>query len=342
MRRVGWIIGMLLVLALVFAPSGAAVAWGDEPEFCPNKNGQYYRPDVFPRYETHNKRLLMVNWKIGKIIQEVESSLPTVYFIYRGAWSPDCRYFAAGIEVSGRYDTYDTVIWDLTTNRRVGVYKDAIGWPHPIAWYPAGRYVLVWTRNGMVLWDIATDNKMQLTTGRCGFYAWDWDTDRQQLLAIRTGGPLPFPCTSYHGDYAVTAYDIRTGQKIAVFDGGASFKLSDDTSKLIVYTYGGNGAGITIWDRNTLRGVRVVTDIWVGCDVRLSPDARYVAAGHTAIRVWDLHHLEGKVEDRQPKYRLARPDWSYEWRFVGSNIIEIYKDKDIRRFDLNTGQYLKP
>jgi hypothetical protein len=57
---------MSAILILLFTTRQATIAAGDGiPDNCEYNRGTYYQPNLFPRYEPQNTRLVLVDWATG-------------------------------------------------------------------------------------------------------------------------------------------------------------------------------------------------------------------------------------------------------------------------------------
>ncbi len=139
-------------------------------------------------------------------IETLENGVKASYVLERG-WSPGCRYIAASLGIPGQ-DASDTVVYDVIAAKRVGVVPDARHIHHPIQWGSDGQTLLVQTRNGGILWDLATNTQTKISSAAQipvtgtpdvrNFNATAWSGD--QLLAV----PVDSPNT-------VVAYDPQSG-----------------------------------------------------------------------------------------------------------------------------------
>jgi hypothetical protein len=230
-------------------------------------------------YQVYNQRVILETFRNGDFIDVLEDELVTDGFRYLGK-SPDCRYIAASV---GTADDSDTVIWDLATKSRVGVFENAVDIPHGLNWSPFGGYVVVSTRNGGYLWHLPTDTRVQLTaqagsseseidsfysyyyssqTGYRSFYYLEWDMAQGQLLAV----PLDRLDT-------VIAYDLASGAAVAEYGvAGRSepvqFLQLPDNRLLVYTTRSGQQSddatnGLALWNRSTGSGIQLSMPFYV-------------------------------------------------------------------------------
>jgi hypothetical protein len=72
--------------------------------------------------------------------------------------------------------------------------------------------------------------------------------------------------------------------------------------------------------------------------VALSADNRYLVMGYDALRVWDLHNLPERLEDRLPVYRHGGPGaFIRTVRFIEATVVEVTTERGITRWDILTG-----
>jgi hypothetical protein len=307
------------------------------------------------RYEVYNRRLVLLDWVTHKLVHVVEDNLELEGFWFRG-WSPNCHYIVASISTDG--GSTDTVVWDLATNQRIGVFEQAIGKWHNIRWDPTGDFMLVETRDGGYLWYLPTNTRYLLTGATDGnghsFHRAVWDTIRGQVLTVNVDN-----------DTAVHAYDIWSGDEAGYYHtknraAVVDFALSNDGDKLIIFTpekqriHDGRLNAFAIWDRNTGLGIQlqVSDDLRPRNQVRLSPDNRYVyIAGSSRVDIWDLYILAGS-EPYIPSYQLYPVNPS-SLTFVEEYVIETTRitatpQQQARRqytkthfhYDIRTGELL--
>ncbi len=168
------------------------------PDNCEHTRGEFYRPNIFPRYEPHNSRLVLVDWATGNDVQVLAEGVADTRIL---GWSVNCRYLTTGI---GSLDSVDTVVWDTINNTRVGDVPDAHGRAHHITWGP-GDYLVVETRDGAILWHVPTNTRFVLTTSfdtssARNFSRLRWNSEHHQLTAnLAVGGRV--------------VYDLITGQE---------------------------------------------------------------------------------------------------------------------------------
>jgi WD40 repeat protein len=340
---------IMLILGTVglLTISRSALAKDGIPDNCEYVEGAYYQPDLIPLYDAAHNRVLLRDWSTGEEIKILDAGLATASDAYGRlpvqflSWSPDCRYLSASVKTAlGK----DLTVWDVVSGTRKHNFETAMRgvWPS-INWQPDVQYAVVTTRDGALLWNVASDEVIRLTEGHDG-YGWNfhhilWDMRRMWVWLVRVEADL------MHG---VTAYDLRTGQQTAYFpnlsSGGSfpdDFFLSNDGSKVVVYTVGTapGKSGATIWDINTGMNWHISSGDkfvkWLD-RVALSQDNRYLAVGMLAIRVWDLANLG----DGEPIYRYEGPESDIvRLRFIDATILETVNQQGfVQRWNLHTGE----
>lgn len=238
-------------------------------------------------------------------LQTLEAGTAYVNIVPKG-WSANCRYVAVALNPDDNIaDVYDTVIWDVIEQRRVGVFPDANLISHPITWDTAENFVLIETRDGAYLWNLQTDERILVNSevmqipSSCYEYGDDrqycthypprsfhsiyWDAGRQQMLAV----PV-------HSPDSVVAYDVNTGAEVnrLIFETTPDSRpvqfITSDDSRILVTLLDGE---ISIVDRETNAILyRLNTGIYnLESYAAISLDNRYLAvfAGNRLL-VWDI------------------------------------------------------
>lgn len=200
MRRWGGLFFLILFVANGLIAQTAAAQDGI-PDNCEYTNGAYYQAGVIARFEVQNNRLALVNWNTGEFVQVVEPAHGEGVVL---GWSPDCRYLAAALRTGNRYET---VVYDVVSNRRVGSVPDAQGQPHVVTWGFAD-YLMVETRNGAILWNVPANTQQVITTSFDPYTARNfsrirWDAENLHVIVnFAVGGR--------------TVFDVQTGQEVTV------------------------------------------------------------------------------------------------------------------------------
>jgi hypothetical protein len=76
-------------------------------------------------------------------------------------YAPDCRYASIVLRKPG--NRFETVIYDLSELRRIASFGDAYLVKHPFEWSPDSRHALIASKDGVFLWNVATDTRTLLT-----------------------------------------------------------------------------------------------------------------------------------------------------------------------------------
>jgi WD40 repeat protein len=325
---------------------------------CHNSDGTYYVAGATVRYEYPHRRVVFDK---GSEVKELETSVDFEQFGVID-WSPDCRYMVALTDFTcpDKYNCYNggkMILWDTVNAVRLHTfaYPRAYHWTmnHPrINWSPTSQHALFRTSNGFYIWDAITNNIVMLSyapgikwrSPNLDYIYWDYE--RNQFII--------------NGFPGVMIFDLISGAERGLFTTGGTaryeqegqasvFKLSDDGSKLIVFsdptTPHSSRGSLTIWDLNNLTGTQVNVERRAALStnlVALSPDNRHLVIGYDALRVWDIQNLPENVEDRLPIYRHGGPEspiWSV--RFADWGVIETTSAEGVQKWDLHTGVYIQ-
>lgn len=236
-------------------------------------------------------------------LQPLEGNIPRTRYQEKG-WSANCRYIAASMESTTLADSYDTVIWDVLNQRRVGTYPDARGVSHRLSWDTAEKHVLIETRDGAYLWNLETGARILVNDvvqqppincrpnyNECqpiSFHHVYWDAGQQLLLGV----PVQTP-------NAVVAYDVNTGAEVTRYtvegadsENPAQFITSNNSRLLLTYA---NGRA-TLLDRVSGVSTAFDTDItssdfMLHSNASISTDNHFLMLYNYAVRVWDLTTL---------------------------------------------------
>jgi len=184
------------------------------------------------------------------------------------------------------------------------------------------------------------------------FNEYHWDFARQWIWGNDTGG--------------LVTYDLRSGSQTVWFRTSLTepknayaampeslFEFSPDGTKVVVYSTGSLGEdeihGMAVYDISSQQGIGVNIEAFAAAftpfagyhPIAISPDNRYLVAGYTALRVWDLQNLPAKIEDRLPTYRHAGPKspiWSVH--FVAPLVVETESAAGRQKWDIITGRFI--
>jgi WD40 repeat protein len=303
---------------------------------------RYEPTTVRPVYEYRNRHFVLRDVYTQAIVKTLDTSLETPDFIVKG-WTSDCRYVVGGYLVGNDYKVF---AWDTITGQRVSELEKSfrIG-NRTTHWSPSGGYVLY----GGSLWHIPSNTKFPLsnTIGLYGetFHHVAWDMTRGQVLVVHVDS-----------GYAVTAYDLVTGQQVGFFSvdpqsaAPTNFALSPDGTKVAVFTsekeriYDNRPTGLAVWDRDTLTGIQLDAEGFAAGEpsqVAFSPDNRYMVIGRDEIRVWDFQNLRA---DGKPNFMYTVPISRIGMiRFVDNTTLEtdlIRISRYLYRWDLMSGEFV--
>lgn len=345
------------------SPTGVSQAedrWPADQRFC----------EFTPYYSFPAQQLSLIDVARGREVVEVIETGLVIDGSVSLETSRTCRYIVGHLRHGndGR-----VVIWDLETNRRVGEIDQVFDlYPYNLRhftyglynsyqswfWTPDDRYLLLQTDRGAVLWDSTTSTQSVLWSSGISsrsFIEQSWVLSRGLLLAVAVGA-----------DNGVMAFDLASGQQVGWypldprFSAPATYFVSDDGSRLVVYTDEANRpanglrSGIIVYHLDNGQSSILVeqTDLR-SSDIRLSPDGRFVVAvgQYTGIDVWDL---QNPTLDGTPNYR-HQILYPHRLRFLeGTNIGTFYITRraegywnspqehigTVYRYDLITGELI--
>lgn len=273
----------------------------------------------------------------------------------------------------------EITIWDVVEGRRVvtiphGRTPYLFAFRDTVQWRPDAQFALIlggcprvriscvyersaidyiWNRETNQVYRVAPVDPVSSTSeSRASFNQLHWDIGRGWLIGSGPG--------------AVTAYDVYSGAEVRSFPASVpeafyqpetQYVLSADGQWLIAYSlYQAYVDGSIAYGRSdgiVIHNLNSGESIWVNAEgfaapnqplseyrpVALSPDNRYLIAGYTAIRIWDLHQLS---EDMLPNYRHAGPNALIDaLRFSEAEIIETISTEGIQYWDLHTGSMIR-
>jgi WD40 repeat protein len=197
------------------------------------------------------------------------------------------------------------------------IFEDARTIPHPIIFHPTLDIVIIQTRHGGFLWDLASDARVLMTTGfaaQSGYYSQsirnfsqlEWDLARGQILTVTVENPA-----------AITAFDFAGNQVGFVeLDGArdARFEQYNGSDHVLLSKLQRDGRPeIGVWKRTTGEFTQLNPDFprnsnW---STHISPDGRYLVATvitrgtridtetgrnrhatYRAFHVWDFENLK--------------------------------------------------
>lgn len=340
--RVLTLLAVLVVLILsVFMPVHAQTPAPDyAPEVCPYPESRNYRPNVGHTVQDHH--LLLVDVTTGAALMTLDDSVLT-YREYNIYWGQNCRYLTA-MNIYKPYDPYPrrfTTIYDTLTGQPIFKSGREIWWFQEL-WSPTGEQFLIKSLTGMYLMNESlTAPVLLFDYHRYGSYTryFEWDMTRGQLL------------TSFQENSGyLMIYDIHSGATLAAISQpeictptGVYYTTSADERYLLVYTFRGEPACVTVYDRDTGTIVAQVNDERRTARdeerFALSPDGRYLVIGIRALRVWDLHNLQEQFIDRLPLYRHEGPIAVIQsLHFVSGDVVETTSQEGIQQWNILTGE----
>lgn len=281
----------------------------------------------------------------GETLQTLEGHVSPLTYSPASMWSVNCRYVAGSLISTERADRYDTVIWGVLEGRRVATIPDAHDVPHRLTWDAAEKHVLVETRNGAYIWDLATDTGVRVAAGveahftNCAaqgcqptsFHHVRWDAGRNQMLGVPVDAPN-----------AVVAYDVATGQEVTRYtvEGAMEpldFITSDNSRYILVYA----DRRLTLFDLTTGAASPVgasLSDYFrFSGNAAFSTDGRFLALIDCCgqLYVWDLNTAPASAA---PAYTYQGVYANYlPVFFVNGDTLQLYSTK---RINVVTGEHV--
>ncbi len=270
------------------------------------------RPNLLLRYEARNRRLLLVDWSSGKVLNTIEESLPQITNL---GWSPQCHYFTAQVEGQG------VVVWDAHTLTRLQVLPERISTPgswkyfySPFwVWSADDAYALLQTEDRTVMWRAADSTiipLVRLIPLRYGTY---WDYGRNQVII---GG---------------SAFDLDSGVEKAFCNQfrNHNFVILNNGNIYVSFTANPEGfydvGGVAVCNLNTLESVNLDTQPMIAASgqIAVSADGHYLVVARDMVRIWDLQNLSGYVDERGSVYGFDGPAARVvKVRFIDSSTLE--------------------
>lgn len=330
-----FVIGAVQFSHLLFAEDGI-------PDNCEYTNAPHYRANIFARYEPQNRRLVLVDWTTGEVVQEIGTDLADTFIL---GWSGDCRYLATAI---GSVESMDTVVWDTTNNTRIGTVSDARGRSHTVTWGPH-NFLMVETRSGAVLWNVPANVQMTVTQSFDSYSARNftrlrWDAENMQVRGnLAVGGREVYDMNT--GQQTVAAntntaetqhnsyYNQKTGEIVI---GGKAYTCQASTN----YSYYSRYSSSPTNNASEVRGVYV--------DYMADIDA--VALYVKPVQVSGYTETIQMVEDGLDVRWFQMRGWSETCRYFAASVGVIGKDDisdlivwdviENRRVGAFTGAYL--
>ncbi|MCU0499044.1 MAG: hypothetical protein MUF87_16960, partial [Anaerolineae bacterium] len=321
-----------------------ATARCSENQITSSEGGWSYYENFYDR-ETRQLRY-------GSMVLETDLETPEIR-VY-GAFNR-CRYLLTAIQRIGSPKIYDTVIYDLSTGTRAGIFEDARLIPHYFTVDPRGEHLILETRDAGYLWHVPSDTKTLLVDESRvlgnyyrrfvrNFHQIHWDTEGGQILTVSVKNP-----------FGVTVFDYN-GQEVGYYLSESlypiQFQLMMDGRWLLAHTeynYSRSYAPLKISLWNRMNGTTVHLDPRIRVNrtqfilnpserylLLITPDRRYWQQSY--FRVWDLDNLNAdgsaNVVNLAQNYTLSY--WSSPSEFVGETILQ----DDERQWEILTGQLL--
>jgi hypothetical protein len=137
----------LLVVILLYGVSVLAQTGDGIPDNCEHASTSEQLV-LFPRYEPHNQRIVLVDWNSGADIRELDTNLTNTAIQFRD-WTADCRYLI-GTSLNSNNNT-DTVIWDTVAGHRVFTIVGERYYPYTYHLYPDARLIVETVQGGLFI-----------------------------------------------------------------------------------------------------------------------------------------------------------------------------------------------
>lgn|GEM_PF-5625449 len=255
---------------------------------------------LFPRYSASAQRLVLVSWNSGEEVRELAANVQVMHIL---SWSADCRYLAVA---EGTPDVMSTVVYDTTTSQRMGSVDDAHQQPHTITW-GTNDALVVETRNGALLWQVPTGQRLTLTdsyntTTARNFSRLRWDAANNQLIAdLAVGGRV--------------VYDLTTGAVVPIATQQLDSRdLQGDAPQVVIGGRSYPCLGSYLYGyRNWYSGNGIK-------DIRLHYD---IQNGLISLELNDIYGAESVIQtledDVQASYVVNR-GWSPTCRYIAASL----------------------
>lgn len=318
-------LGLLIAALLVMGcGDGMAVFPSNDgiPNNCEYTTGTYYQPNQFARFDNNHRRLLLVDWKTGDTIYELDTDINAAR-TWVLEWSPSCQYLVTHQDGTG-------IIYDVINGRRLVSFEHMRGYDrrNPSAVFDQTSTYLTVEAGGITyLHHLLTGETYRLTDQYFKVQFFDYDHD--QLIGI--------------GDDEVAAFSLSTGEKVASFG-----DLNLSRYGHVTYSPDGTTLAFTsrirsvyVINRYSLARADVNIDLYGSeASVAISPDNRYLAVGYARVSVWDLQNLQPLTGDHTPTtFDFPGPELLVrDLHFVDGNTLETVTADGVSYWDMTTGE----
>lgn len=159
------------------------------------------------------------------------------------SWSSTCRYLSMRLP-SSHGDPGQTIVWDATTNTRVGTIEGfAPGGRRTAEWDASGDYLMVMANEvGTYLWHMPTNRQMLINPFECGLTDMRWDYANQRLYATALFEVGDNWCSPYINSGGLRVYDLNSGAtlyELKNYGYTLDYQFSSDGQYITLYSQPG-------------------------------------------------------------------------------------------------------
>ncbi|MFN8376425.1 MAG: WD40 repeat domain-containing protein [Anaerolineae bacterium] len=293
------------------------------PNNCEYANAEFYRPNIFARFDNNARRITLVDWNTGETVDELATDTDAANVSVL-SWSPNCRYLGVRQDGSG-------VFYDVVTGAQVAAFPSVRPFDSHhtnITWDSTSTYVTVESERDTVLKNILTG--AQVTLANYHFRVQYWSVPFNRLYAFSSMG--------------IIVYDLTTGAEIGNYSDLMHYRytqlaFSPDHSLVVFYNGHAEDDHITILNQNTLAMTEVYAGDYAEPVVAISADNHYLAMGGYTLSVWDLQNLPAS-DSHAPLYQYTNvPALTIDGlRFIDSSTLEINNDGYLFNWNFVTGE----
>jgi hypothetical protein len=293
------------------------------PNNCEYADAEFYRPNIFARFDNNYHRVTLVNWNTGETVNTLATDVDAANGSIL-SWSPNCRY------LSVRQDGA-AVFYDIVSGAQVASFPGVRPFDSHhtnITWDSTSTYVTVESERDTVLKNVLTG--AQFTLAHHHFHVQYWSVPYGRLFAF--------------SGMELVAYDLNTGEVAARFDNLVNtnqlrLAFSPDYSLAAFYYGSSESDRIIILNQATMTQFEVNIGLYGDPVVAFSADNRYMAMGGYTLSVWDLQNLPD-VDTHEPLYQYTNVPALYidGLRFVDGTTLEVNNDGYVFNWNFVTGE----
>jgi uncharacterized protein with WD repeat len=322
---------LLAIISLALLGCGDGIAHYPENDGIPNNceytTAEYYRPNIFARFDNNHRSVQLVDWTTGDTVytlaQDVDAANVEIL-----SWSPNCRYLTVRQDGNG-------VIYDITNGAHIGSFPHVSPFSYDstsVTWDSTSTYVTVESGHDTILLDAATGT--QVTLAPYHFRVQYWDLPHNEVITFSQQG--------------VKAYDLSSGAIVAKFEGiqitnQLLLNFSPDHSLIAFYLGGNDSNVVSVWNRDSMTHIDINTGYYVYPVVAFSADNRYLAMGGFTLSIWDLQNPPQDAKTHAPLFQYTNTPTHYinNLRFIDDSTIEITDDGHVLNWNFVTGKQVK-